>query len=89
MTNRGSWTAKVGDPIYLIETTRATDGHPPEVATKVFTSKAGFAAGVRAVKDDIKQADMLRASSHLGWTPWSVTYRTFQIEGPTWAEMQF
>lgn len=74
MTHRGSWTAKVGDPIYLIETTRQYPDQPALVATKVFTSKSGFAAGIRAAKYDQKHGS---------------TYRTFQIEGPAWTEMQF
>jgi hypothetical protein len=77
VTHRGSWTAKVGDPIYLIETTRQYSDQPALVATKVFTSKSGFAAGIRAAKEDQRHG--------LGTT----TYRTFQIEGPAWAEMQF
>lgn len=83
--NRGSWTAKVGDPIFLIETTHSYPERPEygrkaevTVATKVFTSESGFKAGLRAVKTE------QRVYMYPG-AP-TVTWRTLRLDNPTWSE---
>lgn len=76
MTHRGSHTAQIGDPIYLIESIYH-DGHS---AVKVFTSLSGFKSGLAAVKAEIR-----RMTGFSG--DWGIKeFKTYLMEAPTWIQ---
>jgi hypothetical protein len=74
--NRGS-AVSVGDELFLIETI-----YPGYTRCKAFTSRAGFDAGLRAVRRDVNRAMYdARAGGAKG-------YRTFWIRKPQWKEFK-
>ncbi len=71
--NRGSGTHQLGDPIWMIESI-----YEDHSKFKVFTSEAGFKAGVRAVHNDTtfpRQYGMAKG------------YRIYRLDSPTWREL--
>lgn len=76
--NRGSTTATLQSPIYLIETVATFEGNEVYSAFKPFASLAGFKKGVAAVDADVLQAQ--------GWGDHGVKYRTYICKDPTWEE---
>lgn len=73
--NRGSSTP-VGAELFLIESI-----YLDHVKTKVFTSRAGFDAGLRAVKYDLQRVSDPRAGGIQG-------FRTYHLADPAWTEFK-
>lgn len=69
--HRGA-AVSIGEPVWAIETQ-----FPGYTRIKVFTSEAGFNAGLRAVKAQIRRSTDPRSGGASG-------YQCFRIDNPNW-----
>lgn len=77
MANRGAFTQKVGDPIYLIEM-HFVNNLGTATSVKIVPSVAGLKSSVAALREDLKAGRLYGGGL--------VAFAVYEIEHPQWVK---